>query len=102
MDNCFLGKQNKAESYYTRGRHSNCDTIYISQNYFELPRQTVRENSNIIVLFPQDAKNINHVHADHCSDISIDENENEIKMRVIIHEGDIAIVIRYTSLKITV
>ena len=53
----------------------------------------MRENSNIIVLFPQDAKNVNHVHADHCSDISINENENEIKMRVIIHEGDIIIVI---------
>ena len=61
----------------------------------------MRENSNIIVLFPPDAKNVNHVHADHCSDISINENENEIKLRVIIHKGDIAIVIRYTSLKIT-
>ena len=27
LDDCFLGKQNKAETYYTRGRHSNCDTI---------------------------------------------------------------------------
>ena len=29
LDDCFLGKQNKAEAYYTRGRHNNCDTIYI-------------------------------------------------------------------------
>ena len=34
LDGCFLGKQNKAEAYYTRGRHNNCDTIYIAQNYF--------------------------------------------------------------------
>ena len=61
----------------------------------------MRENSNIIVLFPPDAKNVNHVYADHCSDISIDENENEIKLRVIIHEGDIIIVIRYFYRKIT-
>ena len=52
--NCFLGKQNKAEAYYSRGHHYNCDTIYISQNYFRLPRQTIRENSNLIILFPQD------------------------------------------------
>ena len=73
LDDCFLGKQNKAESYYTRGRHNNCDTLYITQNYFRLPRQTIRENSNFIILFPQDAKNLNHIHADHCSDITIEE-----------------------------
>ena len=28
LDDCFLGKQNKAEAYYTQGRH-NCDTIYM-------------------------------------------------------------------------
>ena len=72
LDDCFLGKQNKAEAYYTRGRHDNCDTIYIAQNYFRLPRHTVRENSNIIILFSQDVKNLTHIHADHCSsDISL-------------------------------
>ena len=53
LDDCFLGKQNKAEAYYTQGRH-NCDTIYITQNYFRLPRHTIRENSNFIILLPQD------------------------------------------------
>ena len=73
LDDCLLEKQNKAEAYYTRGRHNNCDTFYISQNYFRLPRQTIRENANLIILFPQDAKNINHIHADHCTDIDIKE-----------------------------
>ena len=54
LDDCFLGMPNKAEAYYTRGRHSNCDTIYIAQNYFRLPRYIVRETSNVIILFPQD------------------------------------------------
>ena len=57
LDDCFLDKQNKAEAYYTRGRHNNCDTIYIAQNYF---RHTIRENSNFIILFPQDVKNLTH------------------------------------------
>ena len=73
LDDCLLGPQSKAETYYTRGRHNNCDTIYISQNYFRLPRQTIRENANLFILFPQDAKNIAHIHADHCTDIGIDE-----------------------------
>ena len=34
LDDCFLGKQNNAEAYCTRGRHNNCDMIYIAQNYF--------------------------------------------------------------------
>ena len=72
LDVCFLGKQNKAEAYYTRGRHNNCDTIYIAQNYFRLPRHRIRENSNFIILFPQDVKNLTHIHDDHCaSDIPL-------------------------------
>ena len=60
LDDCFLGKQNKAEAYYTRCRHNNCDTIYIAQNYFRLSRHTIRENSNFIILFPQGTKNLTH------------------------------------------
>lgn len=59
LDDCFLGKQSKAEAFYTRGRHNNCDTIYISQNYFRLPRQTIRENANFFMIFQQDIKNVN-------------------------------------------
>ena len=74
LDDCFLGPQNKAESYYTRGRHNNCDVIYITQNYFRLPRHTIRENANFIILFPQDVKNLNHIYSDHCSfDMDLDE-----------------------------
>ena len=73
LDDCFLGKQNKAEAYYSRGRHNNCDTIFLSQNYFRLPRQTIRENCNFLILFKQDTKNINHIYADHCSDIPLEE-----------------------------
>ena len=38
-----------------------------------LPRKTIRENSNFIILFPQDDKNLNHIHKDHCTDISLEE-----------------------------
>ena len=67
LDDIMLGPQNKAEAYYTRGRHNNFDVFYISQNYFRLPRQTVRENANFLVFFRQDMKNLNHIYNDHCS-----------------------------------
>ncbi len=73
MDDCYLGKQNKAQAYYTRGRHNNCDTLYISQNYFALPRQSIRENSNFICLFPQNTKSLEHIHRDHCTDMPYEE-----------------------------
>jgi len=51
FDDLLLQKQNKCEAYYVRGRHSNCDCLYSSQNYFKLPRQTIRENANFFVCF---------------------------------------------------
>ena len=56
-------KQSKVEDFYTRGRHNNCNSIYISQNYHKLPRQTIRSNSNSVILFslPKiDIRNIYH------------------------------------------
>ena len=65
FDNLLLERQNKCECNYIHGRHSNVDFFYLSQNYFKLPRQTIRENVNFICLFPQDLKNINHIYSDH-------------------------------------
>ena len=80
FDDLLLEKQNKCESYYIRGRHSNVDCFYLSQNYFKLPRQTIRENANFICLFPQDLKNINHIYNDHVSqDMSKEEFRNLCK-----------------------
>jgi len=70
FDDVMLEKQNKCEAYYTRGRHNNVDCFYISQNYFKLPRQTIRENSNLFILFPQDNLTLDNFHRDHCSDIN--------------------------------
>ena len=68
FNNLILEKQNKCECYYTYGRHSNVDCFYLSQNYFKLPRQTIRENTNFICLFPQDLKKLNPIYDDHVGD----------------------------------
>ena len=67
FDDIMLGPQNKAEAFFTRGRHNNIDVIYIAQSYFRLPRQTVRENANFFIFFRQDNKNLSHIYQDHCS-----------------------------------
>ena len=67
FDDLLLQKQNKCEAYYVRRRHSNCDCLYLSQNYFKLPRQTIRENANFFCLLPQDQKNIGRIFNDHVS-----------------------------------
>jgi hypothetical protein len=43
FDDLQLEKHNTYEKYYIRGRHSNVDCFYLAQNYFKLPRQTMRE-----------------------------------------------------------
>ena len=51
FDDLLLDKQNTCESYYVRGRYSNVDYFYLAQNYFNLPRQTIRKNTNSFVCF---------------------------------------------------
>ena len=75
FDDLQLEKQNKCETYYIRGRHSNVDCFYLAQNYFKLPRQTIRENANFICLFPQDLKNINHIYQDHVGEQDMPKEE---------------------------
>ena len=81
FDDLLLEKQNKCERHYIRGRHSNVDCFYLSQNYFKLPRQIIRENANFICLFPQDLKNINHIYNDH-----VGEDMSKEEFRKSCHE----------------
>ena len=76
FDDLLLENQKTCESYYVRGRHSNVDCFYLAQNYFKLPRQTVRENANFICMFSQDLKNLNHILDDH---VGSDMTKEEIR-----------------------
>ena len=90
FDNLLLKKQNKCECYYIRGRHSNVNCFYLSKNYFKLPRQTIRKNANLIRLFPQDLKNINHIYNDNMGeDMSNDhmgEDMSKDEFRTFCHK----------------
>ena len=73
LDDCFLGPQSKARAYWSRGRHSSTNCVFISQNYFALDRRSIRENSNFIILYRQNSKSVHHIYEDHCTDLPFDE-----------------------------
>jgi len=51
-------------AFFTRSRHNNIDCIYISQNYYHLPRHTIRSNSNFLILFNLDPVDTDHLYRD--------------------------------------
>ena len=61
----MLGAKNSSQidEFFTRGRHEDLDVYYISQSYFALPRQSIRNNSDRLVMFKQtlrDAQSMYH------------------------------------------
>ena len=51
-------------SIFTRGTHALCDVYYLTQSYFDLPERTIRNISNIIILFQQTWKDVEHIYRD--------------------------------------
>ena len=62
----ILGSSNSRfiDQFFIRGRHNNLDIYYLSQSYFDLPKRTIRNNSNKIILFKQTLKDIEHIYRD--------------------------------------
>ena len=62
------------DQFFIRGRHNNLDIYYSSQSYFDLPKRTIRNNSNETILFNQTLKDIEHIYRDVAGyDMSYDE-----------------------------
>ena len=58
FDDMLLSKQeSNIDLFFTQGRHSNIDIHYISQSYFNLPKNTIRNNTNIF-FFKQTLRDI--------------------------------------------
>ena len=55
----LLSKQeSNIDMFFTRGRHNSFDLYYLSQSYFHLRKNAIRNNSNIIVSFKQTLRDI--------------------------------------------
>ena len=99
----YLKQQNACESYYVRGRHSNVDCFYLAQNYFKLPRQTIRENANLTCLFPQGLKNLNHILDDHvASDMTKEEFRQLCKTAWEKQHGSLILAVKNKTVNIEV
>ena len=72
----ILGSTNSnyINQYFIRGRHNFLDIYYLSQSYFDLPKRSIRNNSNKIILFNQTLKDIENIYRDVAGyDMSYDE-----------------------------
>ena len=61
--------------YFCRGRHNNCNMIYLNQNLFSLDRQSVRENCNLIILFEQRCKVLISIYQDFFNNVELSYND---------------------------
>ena len=74
FDDMLDTSQKLIDPFSTRGRHDDLDVYYLSQSYFDLPKRTIRNNSNIIILFQQTLKDVEHIYRDIAGfDMSYDE-----------------------------
>ncbi len=64
FDDCAFDDQSNIHSYFTRGRHNNVNSIYLSQNYFQLPRRSIRGNSNCFVFFKLNSVDLTNMYKD--------------------------------------
>ena len=80
FDDMLDTSQKLIDPFFTRGRHNDLDVYYLSQSYFDLPKRTIRNNSNIIILFQQTLKDVEHIYRDNAGfDMSYDEFKNLCK-----------------------
>ena len=72
----MLGAKNSSliDQFFTRGRHEDLDVYYISQSYFALPRQSIRNNSDRLILFKQTIRDVQSMYYDiGAYDVNYDE-----------------------------
>ena len=62
----MLGARNcsQIDEFFTRGRHEDLDVYYISQSYFALPRQSIRNNSDRLILFKRTLRDVQSMYHD--------------------------------------
>ena len=74
FDDMLDTSQKLIDPFFTRGRHNDLDVYYLSPSHFDLPKRTIRNNSNIIILFQQTLKDVQHIYTDIAGfDLSYDE-----------------------------
>lgn len=65
FDDIACEKQNNVRDYFSMGRHCKIDCFYLNQTYSKIPKQLIRDNANLLILFKQDEPNLRHVYNEH-------------------------------------
>lgn len=65
FDDVACENQNNIRDYFAMGRHKNIDCFYLNQTYSKIPKQLIRDNANLIILFKQDDINLKHAYEEH-------------------------------------
>lgn len=76
FDDVASCNQNIIQKYFCFGRHKNTDCFYLCQTYSAIPKQLIRDNANLIIMFQQDMTNLKHIYDDH---VNIDMTFQEFK-----------------------
>lgn len=76
FDDVACENQNNIRDYFSMGRHKCIDSFYLNQTYSKIPKQLIRDNANLIVLFKQDDINLKHVYDEH---VGVDMSWNNFK-----------------------
>ena len=63
-DMLWAKNSSQIEEFFTRGRHEDLDVYYISQSYFALPRQSIRNNSDRLIPFKQTLRDVQSMYYD--------------------------------------
>lgn len=67
FDDVINSSQLIMREYFCFGRHKDTDSFYLSQTYSSIPKQLIRDNANLLIIFPQDVTNLKHIYDDHVS-----------------------------------
>lgn len=65
FDDVSCESHDMIRTYFAMGRHNHIDSIYIGQTYSKIPKQLIRDNVNLMVIFKQDDTNLKHIYSDH-------------------------------------
>lgn len=65
FDDVITDKQSPIQDFFARGRHWLLDCFYLGQTYSRVPKQLIRDNANLIILFKMDEHNLKHAYNDH-------------------------------------
>lgn len=65
FDDVSCENHNIIKMYFAMGRHYHIDSIYIGQTYSKIPKQLIRDNANLLIIFHQDETNLKHIYNEH-------------------------------------